>query len=95
VILTWGFFDVFALVDDVVRDKGAFGVSLSNVTDACASTPTCDPSTYLFWDGIHPTSAGDLIISNAMLAFVPEPATLALLVVAFAGLAWARPQNLR
>ena len=70
-------FDLFGLVDDVVANPGAFG--FTNATDACARFTTCDPSTFLFWDGIHPTSGGALVISNAMLSVVPEPATLILL----------------
>jgi outer membrane lipase/esterase len=69
-------FDLFRLQDNIVANPGAFG--LTNVTDACARFVACDPSTFLFWDGIHPTSAGDRIISNAMVAAVPEPTTLAL-----------------
>jgi phospholipase/lecithinase/hemolysin len=77
-------FDLFGLVDTVVANPGAFG--FTNVTDACARFTTCDPSTFVYWDGIHPTSGGALVISNAMLATVPEPATLILLG---AGLAMA------
>jgi outer membrane lipase/esterase len=77
-------FDVFGVMDNVVANPGAFG--FTNVTDACARFTTCDPSTFLFWDGIHPTSGGALVISNAMLSTVPEPATLILLG---AGLAMA------
>jgi outer membrane lipase/esterase len=78
-------FDVFSLVNDVIADPGAFG--LSNVTDACAQFPSCDPSQFLFWDGIHPTSVAETIISDAIEALVvPEPSTLALL--AFAVLAF-------
>jgi phospholipase/lecithinase/hemolysin len=81
-------FDIFGLVDDVMGNPALFG--LTNVTDACAQFLDCDPSTYLFWDGIHPTSAGHLIISNAMLALVPEPGTLALFAIALVGLAFSR-----
>jgi outer membrane lipase/esterase len=83
-------FDVFDLVSDVVSDPGAFG--LTNVSDACAQFTACDPSSFLFWDGIHPTSAGHAIISDAMLALasVPEPATLALLLLGLAFLARRR-----
>jgi phospholipase/lecithinase/hemolysin len=39
--------------------------------------PVCtDPDRYLFWDGIHPTRAGHLLISFALLkASVAEEAT--------------------
>jgi phospholipase/lecithinase/hemolysin len=59
-------FDAFGLFDLVVARPVDYG--LVNVTDACGATPACEPSTYLFWDGIHPTSAGHAIIANAMLA---------------------------
>ena len=72
-------FDLFDLLDSIVGDPGAFG--LTNVTDACAQFLNCDPSSYLFWDGIHPTLAGHEIISEAMLA---------LLSVGLAGVAASR-----
>lgn len=74
-------FDVFGLVHTVVANPGAYG--LANVTDACGAIVGCNPSTYLFWDGEHPTSAGHAIIANALLGTqmalaspVPEPETL-------------------
>jgi len=88
-------FDLFGLVDAIVASPGAFG--LTDVTNACAQFVTCDPSKFLFWDGIHPTSAGQLIISNALLAQVPAPATLVLLAVGLVGLtgiAWRRHRGL-
>ncbi len=87
-------FDLFGLMDNVLSHAADF--SLSNVTDACVGTdPICaDPSTYFFWDGIHPTSAGHAIISNAMLALVPEPATLALLTLGLAGLGFSRRKHI-
>lgn len=83
-------FDAFGLLDDVVDNPTAFG--LLDVTNACAQFTACDPSQYLFWDGIHPTSAADLIISDAIEALaagVPEPSTLVLLGVALVGLGFA------
>jgi outer membrane lipase/esterase len=84
-------FDAFGLLDDVITDPTAFG--LSNVTDACAQYIDCDPSQYLFWDGIHPTSAADAIISDTILALiegVPEPSTLPLLSIAAGAFLFAR-----
>lgn len=78
-------FDVFSLANDAIAHPGAFG--LSNVTDACARFVDCDPSKFLFWDGDHPTSAAEVIISDAIEALVvPEPSTLALLAIALFGL---------
>ena len=72
-------FDTFGIVDDVAAHPGKFG--LTNVTDACAQFTDCDPSKFLFWDGIHPTSAGHLILSEAMLQLVPEPSTYAAVIM--------------
>jgi outer membrane lipase/esterase len=78
-------FDLYGLMDSWVANPGDF--RLTNVTDACAHV-ACDPSKYLFWDGIHPTSAGHQLISNAMfgLVTVPEPSFLALLILGLVSL---------
>jgi len=84
-------FDAFGLLSDAVAHPSDFG--LSNVTDACAQLTACDPTQYLFWDGIHPTSAAEPFISDAILSLVegvPEPSALALLAAALAGLGLIR-----
>jgi phospholipase/lecithinase/hemolysin len=67
--------DLFGFINDVVNDPGAYG--LLNVTDSCL-TPAVkvgaicdDPDSYLFWDGIHPTHAGHLLIANKALGVMP------------------------
>ena len=79
-------FDTFGLVDDIATHPGKFG--LTNVTDACAAAvpiTNCDPSKFFFWDGIHPTSAGHEIFSEAMLQLVPEPSTYASMLAGLIG----------
>lgn len=80
-------FDFYALSTAWAADPGAYG--FTNVTDACGGVNGCDPSTYFFWDGIHPTSAGHALIAEAMVAaVVPEPETYALMLVGVAFVAW-------
>jgi len=83
------FFDVFAITNNIIANPGTFG--LTNVTDACGAVLGCNPSQYLFWDGIHPTSAGHALIASSMLAAVPEPSSMLMLAVGICGLvAWRR-----
>ena len=73
--------DVFALMNQVVASPADFG--FTNTTAMCVLTAAClaDPSKYLFWDGIHPTTAGHrLLAEHAMVSAMPEPETYALLL---------------
>ncbi|MBL8377579.1 MAG: SGNH/GDSL hydrolase family protein [Burkholderiales bacterium] len=74
-------FDAYAANNAVIANPGAYG--LTNVTDQCvqnlAPGPNqCDPDTWLFWDGVHPTTAGHRILGAQFAAAVPEPGTLVL-----------------
>ena len=67
------FLDAFSLVDVVVADPGAFG--LSNVTDPCyvgpltgGGTVCAQPNKYLFWDSTHPTTAAHAIVADEAAA---------------------------
>jgi len=72
-------FDVFGTIDSFAASPATFG--FVNVTDACGAVVGCDPSTSLFWDGIHPTSAGHALLAQDMFAAtVAEPADYALLL---------------
>jgi phospholipase/lecithinase/hemolysin len=61
--------DVFSLLDAVVASPEVFG--LANVTDPCLTfgvvgrTTCSNPNRYLFWDGIHATTAGHEILAEA------------------------------
>jgi phospholipase/lecithinase/hemolysin len=52
--------DVFALFNKIVASPSKY--SLANVTDSSQGTAV-DPDTYLFWDGLHPTTHGHNILA--------------------------------
>jgi outer membrane lipase/esterase len=80
-------FDTFALLERLIDDPGAFG--FSNVTTPCLATPDvltgCQG--YLFFDGVHPTTAGHQIVGQFFAVSVPEPSTALLVLAGVAGLA--------
>jgi outer membrane lipase/esterase len=79
-------FDIFGLGTSIALDPLAFG--LTNVTDACGAVVGANCNTYEYWDGIHPTAAGHMLIADAFLAVaaVPEPSTWAMMILGFAGI---------
>jgi len=76
--------DVFSLLNAIVADPAAF--HLTDATSTClvpgTATVCSDPASFLFWDGIHPTTAGHRIIAGAaFVAAVPVTATPLLLAI--------------
>jgi uncharacterized protein (TIGR03382 family) len=67
--------DTFSLLDDVVANPSGFG--FTNVTTPClsGSTVCANPNQYLFWDGQHPSEAGQLLLARVIESAVPEPGT--------------------
>ena len=74
-----------------IFDIYGLGASLSplgftNATDACGAVAGADCSKYVYWDGIHPTTAADRVIANAFIAqAVPEASTWAMMIFGFVG----------
>jgi phospholipase/lecithinase/hemolysin len=82
--------DLYAATGNVVDNPGAFG--MTDVTSMCAFSAACiaDPSSTLFWDGIHPTTAGHALLAREALAvLLPEPQTQALTLAALGLLAFS------
>jgi outer membrane lipase/esterase len=82
------YFDSFTLFREIVANPSAYG--LSNVTTPACSTPSagqCTPATtvangaerYLFADGLHPSTAGHRILSDAVTATLLAPSQISLL----------------
>jgi outer membrane lipase/esterase len=69
------------LLNAAVANPGRFG--LANVTSQCIQTVSCvtgnaaTQATFLFWDGVHPTTAGHALISNFMQEYLYAPSRAA------------------
>ena len=82
--------DTYSLLDAATANPGAFG--FTNVTQPCLTGTTAnpvvcsDPNQYLFWDGLHPTAAGQALVAADALQVIPEPATLTMVLGGFGAL---------
>jgi len=90
-------FDTFAALNNLIASN-----AFANNTVPCLNTST--PATieasiptilagcpgYLFFDGVHPTTAAHQILAQQLFRAVPEPAPLLLLAAALGLLGWRR-----
>lgn len=83
-------YDAYAGLNGIVANPKASG--FANVTDICALDAACvnDPSGYVFWDGLHPTTAAHAVMAQQALAELPEPGSLLLVMLGGFGLAAIR-----
>jgi phospholipase/lecithinase/hemolysin len=68
--------DANALYRDAIANPVAFG--FTNVISSClAGSITCgNPEEFLFWDGIHPTTAAHRILGEAAVSAIQEAGML-------------------
>ena len=57
-------FDAAGLIREIAADPAAFG--LVNATDKAVESVD-DESSYLFWDGVHPTTAGHKVVADRVI----------------------------
>ena len=82
-------YDVAATLARIETNPAAYG--FTNTTDACVNnlmSGLCNPGnwdSWLFWDGVHPTTSTHQYLATQFAAAVPEPASGALLILAAAG----------
>jgi phospholipase/lecithinase/hemolysin len=82
--------DAYGILKGAQADPARFG--FTDVTDAALDKGALTGKGFLFWDSVHPTTAGHQLLANqAAAAVAPEPSSLALVLAGAAGLlGWHR-----
>jgi len=79
-------FDTAAALRNIIDNKSAYGFEVAD--QACLDHfGECNPDTWVFWDGVHPTTRTHEILAAKFYAAVPEPSAFLLLATALLGLA--------
>ena len=65
--------DIYGLFLKIQANPSSYG--FTNITTGAVIDGNPDPTGYLFWDSVHPTSAAGTLIAGVALASVPEPST--------------------
>lgn len=81
--------DTFGLLNEVLADPAAYGFANASLP-ACGATPSllCTPAdlvapgadqTFLFADGVHPTTAGHAVLADYMASILAAPTQVSML----------------
>jgi len=83
-------FDTAGAFARILADPLAYG--FDNTTDSCVdnlASGVCNPGNWdrwLFWDGVHPTTSTHRLLASQFAMAVPEPSSVALLMIALLAL---------
>jgi outer membrane lipase/esterase len=83
--------DILETSAKVHANPAAYG--FTNITDGAYLVGNFAATGYLYWDDIHPTTAGHALIAQRALAAIPEPSTLVLWGMGTLALGWARRRH--
>ena len=88
-------YDAAGLLDRIVADPAAFG--LTNVTDPAFDGMTIvpNPDEYLWWDMVHVSGAVHRIIAEEVSTLIPEPGTAMIVAGALLLVGSRRPRQSR
>jgi phospholipase/lecithinase/hemolysin len=86
-------FDVDAAFQEILTNPTDYG--FTNTTEPCVqnlANGKCDPGSWVFWDGVHPTTYTHQVLASFLIdqLSVPEPASALLMLAGLAALAGAQ-----